>query len=49
MFKEKEIFTCWECGHNEGLLIASHPNIVECMSCGHPNDRTWNYEFLEDY
>ena len=49
MFKEKEIFVCWECGNSEGLLIKNHPNIVECMSCGHPNDRSWGYESYEDY
>jgi Zn ribbon nucleic-acid-binding protein len=49
MFKEEEIFVCFECGHSDGMLIKGHPSIVECLSCGHPNDRSWGHQFPEDY
>ena len=38
--------TCVECGNSDDdkmLLIKSAPWVVECMECGHPNNRTWGH------
>jgi len=37
--------SCVECGNGDPsllLLIKDAPWVVECVQCGHPNDRTWD-------
>lgn len=37
--------SCVECGNDDAslmLLIKDAPWVVECIQCGHPNDRTWD-------
>ena len=49
MMMKKEIdndhvVTCVECGNSDTdklFLIREAPWVVECVVCGHPNDRSW--------
>ena len=42
------IFYCRLCGNKEGLITSSHPSIIECVKCGHPNDLSWDIEYPEE-
>jgi hypothetical protein len=46
--KTETIFACRECGCKDGYIIPSHPTIIECIKCGHPNDLSWDIEYPED-
>ena len=46
--KTDTIFVCRECGCKDGYLIPSHPSIIECVKCGHPNDLSWDIEYPEE-
>ena len=46
--KTETIFVCRECGCKEGLIIETHPSIIECVKCGHPNDLSWDIEYPEE-
>ncbi len=38
------VVTCVECGNDDTaklMIIRDAPWVVECMKCGHPNDRAW--------
>lgn len=40
------IVTCVECGNDDTaklMIVRDAPWVVECMKCGHPNDRRWGH------
>jgi len=39
------VVTCVECGNSDDtrmLIIRDAPWVIECVVCGHPNDRMWD-------